>query len=864
MKKPIILLLLGCLILLAGFLVLGMAQEESRRKIQITDPESDQPLLTAELPLHLEEHLDAARIVGSEVPEDVPSVVEWRFDEPQPEWRPAKPLVQLRTAAVEAVRVDDALRLPLTAERRGTSRLFGIIYVDLPDWNLENWSYVEIRARTRDPMRVVGLIFNYTEEVPHRSYAPFYAWGDRTPLVTDGTVQTYRLSLDWLRMRKWEGPWTHLGIWFNSRPGEEAVTLDILSVRVIPKEHIYADAPVGVREEKRNEAQRRTLYTHAPGRIEYHVRVPHAGRLDVGLGVLKEDFPVTFRIVAFQTDKEERTLFEETYANQGEWGQRIIDLSSFAGKTVKVALEADAKQPGTVAFWAAPTISGIRDEYKPKIYAGQQEESLDLDAVRRIKEEAFERSQVMDLVGILSDVYGPRLRGSFNFLKAGEWAAQTLTEWGLKNARLEPWVPFDRGWTNERFYAHVISPVAYPLIGYPLAWTPGTDGWVTGEAKIVRISNAEDLERYRGTLRGKFVLTEPPPSKLRPMFEMPRLDRYSDEKLKQMSEEGWLMLEHREGWQNWNEADIGRAVLPLRKFFIDEGVAAWIGYGYGYGGKVDVECCWPRAPELPPLVFLVVQHYGRIWRNLERGIPVTLEMNIQNSFYEEDANSFNVLAEIPGSDKADEVVIFGAHLDSWHSGTGAGDNADGVAVMMEASRILKTLELPMRRTVRIALWGGHEDEEVMVMLGSHSYIGKHLMEIAEDGTWTTPKPEHAKVSAYYNLDYTSGRIRGVYLWGNEKVAPIFARWMEPFHYLGMTTLSPRDIGGSDHRRFHQAGIPSFQFIQDLITWWASHSNMDTYEALIEEDLQQSAAIIASFVYHTANREELLPRIQSSK
>lgn len=824
--------------------------------------ESDHPLLTAELPLHLDEHLDAARVVGSEVPEDVPAVVEWRFDEPQPDWRPVEP-ISSKQQAVKPVRVDDALRVPLTARNRGTAGpyLIGSICVDLPDWKLEDWGYVEIRARTRGSMDCsVGLYFNYTEENSREgSTFPYYTWGDRIPLVTDGTVQTYQLSLDSPGMRRWDGPWTHLGVFFksSSQPDEEAA-LDILSVRIIPKEQIYADAPVGVREERRNETQRRTLYTHAPGRIEYRVRVPFAGRLDVGLGVLTEDSPVTFRIVAFQTDKEEETLFEETYANQGEWGQRIIDLSSFAGKTVTVVLEANAKRPGTVAFWALPTISGIRDEYKPKIYAGQQEESVDLDAVRRIKEEAFEHSQVMDLVGILSDVYGPRLRGSFNFLKAGEWAAQTLTEWGLKNVRLESWVPFERGWTNERFYAHVISPVAYPLIGYPLAWTPGTDGWVTGEAKIVRISNDEDLERYRGTLRGKFILTEPPPSRLRPLFEMPQPGRYSDEILKQ--EEGGIPREP-VGWQDWDEVDVGSAVLPLRKFFIDEGVAAWIGYGWGYGGKVDIGCCWPTIPEVPPLVFLVVQHYGRIWRNLERGIPVTLEMNIQSSFYEEAANSFNVLAEIPGSDEADEVVIFGAHLDAWHGGTGAVDNADGVAVMMEVIRILNSLELKMRRTVRIALWGA---EEGVTPVGSYAYIGKHLMETAEDSGWTTPKPEQAKVSAYYNLDISCGRIRGVYLWGNEEVAPIFARWMESFHYLGMTTLSPRGIGRSDHQGFHEAGIPSFGFIQDPIASWAFHSNMDTYEALVEEDLQQSAAIIASFVYHTANREELLPRIQSSK
>lgn len=262
-------------------------------------PKSDQPLLTAELPLHLEEHLDAARIVGSEVPEDIPTVVEWRFDESQPDWKPAKP-IPAQWAAVKPVRVDDALRLPLTAENRANGpRLIGEIYVDLPDWNLEEWAYVEIRARTRDPMSMVGLDFNYTEEDPvggASAILPFYSVGDRTPLITDGTVQTYRLSLDDAWMRSWEGPWTHLGIWFNSRNNEEAATLDILSVQVIPREAEFAKDRAGVQIVKRGTLSdspkdapyHRSLYMHTPGRIAFRVRVPENGKLDVGLGVLRE------------------------------------------------------------------------------------------------------------------------------------------------------------------------------------------------------------------------------------------------------------------------------------------------------------------------------------------------------------------------------------------------------------------------------------------------------------------------------------------------------------------------------------------------------------------------------------------------
>jgi arylsulfatase A-like enzyme len=335
-------------------------------------PESDQPLLTAEVPLHLEEHLDAARVEGSEVPQDIPAAVEWRFDEPQPDWKPAKPITA-QWGAVEPVRADDVLRLPLTSENRGLfSYLIGMIYVELPDWKLEDWAYVEIRARTRDSMRELQLLFNYTEEDPLAGVLPFYALGDEAPLIIDGTVQTYRLSLGSLpfglpKTRKWEGPWTHLGIIFHSQPDEEAATLDILSVRVIPREAEFAADRSGVRMVGRNTAHRRTLYIHAPGRLEYKVRVPKAGRLDVGLGVLKEDSPVTFRIFASQKDDEAVALFEETYTNQKEWGQRSVDLSSIAGKTVRIALEADTERSGTVALWAAPTLTGKRSTKKPNI-----------------------------------------------------------------------------------------------------------------------------------------------------------------------------------------------------------------------------------------------------------------------------------------------------------------------------------------------------------------------------------------------------------------------------------------------------------------------------------------------------------------
>jgi arylsulfatase A-like enzyme len=338
-------------------------------------PESDQPLLTADVPLHLEEHLDAATIEGSGVPEDIPAPVEWRFDEPQPGWKPVNP-VSAKQQPVKPVRIEDALRLPLTARNRNIEnpRLIGEIYVDLPDWNLEEWAYVEIRARTKDPMLKVGLDFNYTEE-DFVGQFPFYSVGDRAPLITDGTVQTYRLSLDSPHMRRWEGPWTHLGIWFNSRNDEEAVTLDILSILVISRESEFAEDHAGVQivklgtlsDSPKDAPYHRTLFMHAPGRLAYRVRVPEKGRLDVGLGVLRENAPVTFAVTATPQDGKIETLLEETYADQKYWGQRFVDLSHLEGQTVTLAMEAEAERAGSVAFWSVPTLTGTRSTKKPNV-----------------------------------------------------------------------------------------------------------------------------------------------------------------------------------------------------------------------------------------------------------------------------------------------------------------------------------------------------------------------------------------------------------------------------------------------------------------------------------------------------------------
>jgi Iap family predicted aminopeptidase len=292
------------------------------------------------------------------------------------------------------------------------------------------------------------------------------------------------------------------------------------------------------------------------------------------------------------------------------------------------------------------------------------------------------------------------------------------------------------------------------------------------------------------------------------------------------------------------------------KFFLDEGVAATIEAGQGSGGTVFVQGGGGRNasdPPVPAQLVMAVEHYGRIWRILQKNVPVRMEINIENKFYDQDLNSFNIVAEIPGTDKADELVMLGAHFDSWHTGTGATDNAAGSAVMMEAIRILKATGLKMRRTVRLGLWTGEEEG----ILGSRAYVTQHFADRQD----MKLKPDHSKFAAYFNVDNGTGAIRGVYLQGNEAVAPVFQTWMQPLRNLGMTSLSIRNTGGTDHLSYDAVGLPGFQFIQDPVEYNSRthHSNMDVYERIQAADMMKNAVIVASFVYHTANREEKLPR-----
>jgi carboxypeptidase Q len=475
-------------------------------------------------------------------------------------------------------------------------------------------------------------------------------------------------------------------------------------------------------------------------------------------------------------------------------------------------------------------------------------ERVDLEAVYRIKDEGLQRSKVMDIESWLTDVYGPRLTNSPNIREAADWAQKTMKEWGLANVHTEPWT-FGRGWQNQRIVANAVTPRAYPLIAYPKPWTPGTSGPVTAEAVIAVINQDADFAAFKGTLRGKFVLSvamrEVPAH-----FEAPG-HRYTDADLAGLARDP---LPGRGGRGAANQ-DFNRR---RTQFWIDEGVAAVLDFGAGDGGTVFVQ--WPqgasadpKAAPQPPQVRLTIEQYGRIWRTLEKKIPVTLSMDIENRFLDADQEAFNIVAELPGTDKADELVMLGAHFDSWDAGTGATDNAAGCAVMMEAMRILKTTGLRLRRTVRLGLWTGEEQG----LFGSKAYVKAHF----GDPATMALKPEHAKFSAYFNVDNGTGLIRGVYQQRNEAVAPVFEAWMEPFRNMGMTTLTTRNTTGTDHLSFDAVGLPGFQFIQDEIEYDSRthHSNMDVYERIQAGDMMRNAVIVASFVYNAANRDEKLPR-----
>jgi carboxypeptidase Q len=498
-------------------------------------------------------------------------------------------------------------------------------------------------------------------------------------------------------------------------------------------------------------------------------------------------------------------------------------------------------------------------------------ESLDLATIALIRDEGLNRSQVMDHIGWLSDVYGPRLTGGPAILQASDWAIRKFNEWGLTNAHRETW-PFGKGWSLVRFSAHMIEPQIQPLIGFPGSWTPGTHGTITADVVQVLINTDVDFENYRGKLAGKIVLSQPE----RPV---PML--------------GGLVV-HRMGPKDFAEAattpaPAGRGGEPGRgrgagqplatrisQFLKNEGALATLNRGSdivttsvgsdltaqqqrtdggtifptGNGSRLD------DAGTGVPTVTLAVEHYNRMVRLLARGIPVKVELNVETKFYDETAaNGFNIIAEIPGVDPKlkEEVVMLGAHFDSVAAATGATDNATGSAAMMEAMRILKAIGARPRRTIRIALWGGEEEG----LLGSRAYVREHF---ADPATMEL-KPEHATLAAYFNSDNGTGRIRGIWLQGNLAVRPIFEQWMKPLADLGVVAAGPRVVAATDHVSFEAVGLPGFQFMVDRLEYNSRthHSNMDFFDRVQRDDMVQQATVIAVFAYNAAMRDQKLPR-----
>ena len=559
----------------------------------------------------------------------------------------------------------------------------------------------------------------------------------------------------------------------------------------------------------------------------------------------------------------------------------------------------------------------------PALRAGS--EPINYVDINKIKAEGLQRSQAMALASWLTDVYAPRLTGSPGFQRAADWTIAKMKEWGLVNVKVEPWVNrngFERGWTNDKYYVAAVTPERFPIPGTPTAWTPGTDGPVSGEVVLVTATSEAELAQYKGKLRGKWILTQAAPDVA--AYWKPQATRYTVDELAEL--EAWPAPQAELGVQapaagrggGPPQAQAGppqlqagppaapavtqprgpggpggrdAATIARHAFFKAEGVlgiftTAPRGHGiYTIGGTRSLD---PAASV--PAIALAAEQYGRIARAVANNVPVTIEADIRNTFTPKPA-VFNVVGEIPGTDKADEIVLLGGHFDTWHAATGAADDGVGVAAMMEAMRILKASGVKLRRTVRIGLWGGEEQG----LLGSREYVATHLasrqplaqtpggpgapappgqpgpaapgMPPFGPGGFGAPqgpvelKPDYDKFSVYFNIDNGTGALRGVYLQGNDAVAPIFREWMEPFRSLGMTTLTIRNTGGTDHQSFDAVGLPGFQFIQDDVEYdtVTHHTNMDTYERLQPNDVRKMATIAAGFAYLAANRDERLPR-----
>ncbi|MEP6993710.1 MAG: M20/M25/M40 family metallo-hydrolase [Acidobacteriota bacterium] len=500
------------------------------------------------------------------------------------------------------------------------------------------------------------------------------------------------------------------------------------------------------------------------------------------------------------------------------------------------------------------------------------QERVDLDMVTKIRQEGFKHTQVMDTASELMDRIGPRLTGSPQVKAANDWTRQKMAEWGLANAHLETWGPFGRGWIYERSTVRMLAPDHAELTALPKPWTPGTKGPVRGKLVHLNVKAKEELEGLKGQYAGKIVLYGELPKM--DSHDKPDVERYDEKSLTEV-----FQYEAPGGPRRYNRDDyIKRAELrrEVDKFLESEKPLAIIDAGRGDLGTFNVQASgepWKKSKPIPsfPNVSMEPEHFGRLARLIDRNVDVEIELDVATRFIDEDQMQWNTIAEIPGSDKKDEIVMLGAHLDSWQGGTGATDNGAGTVATMEAMRILKAINAKPRRTIRIGLWTGEEQG----IYGSRAYVDQHFAsrppktKEEEDVPWyrqkekwpLTVKPEHAKLAAYFNLDNGSGKIRGIYCEDNAGVVPIFEAWLAPFHDLGATVVTMNRTGGTDHESFDGVGLPGFQFVQDALDYETRthHTNMDLYERLSKNDLVQASVILASFAYNAATRDGMLPR-----
>ncbi len=497
--------------------------------------------------------------------------------------------------------------------------------------------------------------------------------------------------------------------------------------------------------------------------------------------------------------------------------------------------------------------------------AAQDPFPVDREMVAKIREEGLHRSQLPDTLSYLTDVIGGRLTNSAAMDRAQRWVLEEMAEIGLVNNVREPFMNYGASWDNEYFSLHMREPVYQTLVGYPIAHTPGTGGLETLEVVIADVWTRGDLDALRGKLRGKAVLSTPPAVVDRTRFATGTPER-TDEQMEQLAENVLPRLAPDPLFRS-EYADLPPhpdVLSPAERleFYVEEGAAAvlesrsgWPGAVRGFarpGAKVDM---WDREATLSsvPIVAVTPEHYNRMYRVRRREVPVAIELEVRNRHGEATSEARNVLGEIPGSDLAHELVMLGAHFDTWHASPNASDNSSGVAVMLEAMRILKAVGAEPRRTVRIALWSGEEQG----IFGSRAYVKQHFGDPGDPETGT--KPGYDNLSVYFNQDYGPGRYRGVWLQENEHVRPIFEAWMAPFHDFGMTTLAPARVGSTDHVAFDDAGLPGFQFLQARVGGTGGHTNLDFYDTLPIDDLKKNAVVVAAFVYHAAMADAKLPR-----